>query len=57
MSSRARRDFTTPGVWLSLGLPAAEKSPLGPALIEGGTNSAVVSSVLPPGKVKSLTSM
>src|SRR5205809_8118972 len=33
--SRERSDRVGAGVWLSLGLPAAEKSPFGVALIEG----------------------
>src|SRR3989449_6029619 len=55
--SRERSDRVGAGVWLSLGLPAAEKSPFGVALIEGGTKSAVVRSALGPGKVKRRTSM
>src|SRR2546430_17062150 len=45
------------GVWLSLGLPEAEKSPFGVALIAGGTKSAVVRSALGPGTEKRRTSM
>src|SRR2546430_15144530 len=52
--SRERSDRVGAGVWLSLGLPAAEKSPFGVALIEGGTKSAVVRSALGPGKVKKI---
>src|SRR3989454_1131109 len=55
--SRERSDRVGAGVWLSLGLPAAEKSPFGVALIEGGTKSAAVRSTLGPGKVKRRTSM
>src|SRR2546422_8842396 len=55
--SRERSDRVGAGVWLSLGLPAAEKSPFGVALIEGGTKSAVVRSALGPAHVKRRTSM
>src|SRR2546428_835825 len=55
--SRESSDRTGFGVWLSLGLPEAEKSPFGVALIAGGTKSAVVRSVLGPGNVKRRTSM
>src|SRR5207244_11810752 len=50
--SRESSDRTGFGVWLSLGLPEAEKSPFGVALIAGGTKSAVVRSELGPGNVK-----
>src|SRR5437899_2159216 len=55
--SRESSDRTGFGVWLSLGLPEAEKSPFGVALIAGGTKSAVVRSALGPGNVKRRTSM
>src|SRR3989475_694714 len=55
--SRESSDRTGFGVWLSLGLPEAEKSPFGFALIAGGTKSAVVRSALGPGNVKRRTSM
>src|SRR5712691_7220767 len=55
--SRERSDRTGFGVWLSLGLAEAEKSPFGVALIEGGTKSAVLRSALGPGSVNRRTSM
>src|SRR5213595_2545445 len=55
--SRERSDRVGAGVWLSLGLPDAEKSPFGVALMEGGTKSAVVRSAFGPGRVKRRTSM
>src|SRR2546425_7489 len=55
--SRERSERVGGGGWLSLGLPEAEKSPFGVALIAGGTKSAVVRSALGPGNVKRRTSM
>ena len=54
--SRARNDRCGFGAWLSRGRPA-EKSPLGAALMAGGTKSAVVRSGLTAGSAKSRTSM
>src|SRR2546428_467017 len=47
--SRERSERVGAGVWLSLGLPAPEKSPFGVALIEGGTKSAAVRSAFGAG--------
>src|SRR5438093_13252009 len=55
--SRESSDRTGFGVWLSLGLPEAEKSPFGVALVAGGTQSAVVRRASGPGHAERRTAM